>query len=162
MSRSKEDKYAELDKLIQANRIKTDLVQEHMGREMTKDSINYQYPATIGQAKLHRKAAKFGFRRDLKGEIPVVDPDCNLRVDSEPISICYSTSDSSVEVQQNYEEFKLPPGVTLFFSLAKAELVYLLLITLFSGYYIYFKGLCRVQDFFPTISIPVCEEQFTT
>ena len=70
-----------------------------MTREVTKDALKYQYPANVGQAKLHRKAAKFGFKRDLKGDIPTVDPTCELRVDSEPISICYSTSDSSIEVQ---------------------------------------------------------------
>jgi hypothetical protein len=60
-----------------------------MKREIERNRIAYAYPANLKMAQIHRKATKFGFKKNLKGEIPEVCPCCNIRTDSEPISLCY-------------------------------------------------------------------------
>lgn len=55
----------------------------------------YAYPASIAQAELHAQATKFGYRADLKDRVPTVCPCCMFRIDSEPLSICESTTSIS-------------------------------------------------------------------
>jgi hypothetical protein len=139
--------FNKMSKIIESNKIEVTCLEETMKKEIERDRETYAYPASIGKARLHRHASKFGFRRDLKGEIPVVCPCCKLRMDNEPIEICYSTSENSLEVEQNYEEFKLTPGIAVFFSFLKATIFYAFLLAAFAGYYIYSSEICQIQEF---------------
>lgn len=95
--------FNKMSKLIESNRIEVSFIEDTMRKELERNRETFRFPANIAKAKLHRHAAKFGFRKDLKGEIPVVCPCCKLRMDAEPISICYDTSESTIEVEHNYE-----------------------------------------------------------
>lgn len=70
-------------------------------------------------------------------------------MDSETIPLCYSTSESSVEVENNYEEFQLTPGVAMFFSILKNEIFYVLLMILGSIYMSYLKIACQFDEIVP-------------
>jgi hypothetical protein len=87
--------FTKLSKLIESNRIEVSFIEESMRKEVERNRQAFRFPASIAQALLHRHAAKFGFRKDLKGEIPVVCACCRMRMDNEPIGICYGTSESS-------------------------------------------------------------------
>jgi preprotein translocase subunit Sec61beta len=80
-------------------------------------------------------------------------------MDNEPIEICYSTSENSLEVEQNYEEFKLTPGIAVFFSFLKATIFYAFLLTAFAGYYIYSSEKCQILDLFPSFEGFQCHSQ---
>jgi hypothetical protein len=77
-------------------------------------------------------------------------------MDNDPISICYSTSESSIEVEHNYEEFQLPPGVAVFFSILKAAVVYLFVLAAFMAYGVYAKDVCQIQDLYSGFSYYRC------
>jgi hypothetical protein len=77
---------------IESNKIEVSFIEDTMRKEVERNRETFAYPANIAKAKIHRRAAKFGFKKNLQGEIPVVCPCCKLRMDNEPISICYSTS----------------------------------------------------------------------
>lgn len=62
--------FEQLSKVIENNQIEVSLVEETMKREIERNRLAYAYPANLQMARLHRNATKFGFRKDLKGEIP--------------------------------------------------------------------------------------------
>lgn len=53
-------------------------------------------------------------------------------------------------MEHNYEEFKLAPGVAVFFSILKAALGYVLILSLCAGYGFYFKDFCQILDLYPS------------
>lgn len=55
-----------------------------------------------------------------------------FRVDGERVPFCYGTTSYTIEEQQDYEEFKLPAGVSLFFSLYKTVILFMLIVSILS------------------------------
>ena len=65
-------------------------------------------------------------------------------------------------MQENYEEFKLTPGIAVFFSFLKATIFYIFLLAAFAAYDIYAFDICSIKDIYPEFSLEKCMSKDTT
>lgn len=84
------------------------------------------YPANVGGAQIHRQANKYGYHPKIRGEPTKVCACCEEPFQNEEIPICYSTTSFNEEQKLGYEEFKLQPGIALFFQFIKLAIFYII------------------------------------
>lgn len=94
--------FIQASKMIEVGNLQTKIVESIIQTEIEKNKLKYKYPASIGLAKVHSKASKFGFNPSTRGDRMKVCPCCFNIVDSQEIDLCYDATEIDVEEEIGY------------------------------------------------------------